>query len=247
MGGEDIGRYRGRGRNSKGTGTHTVVERPKIGAADDFGRSPHRTTLPDAELVAKVQGGETQAYAELVRRYQDRIFNTCWRICGHLEDARDLTQEAFLKAFEGLAEFRGQSGFYTWVFRVAVNLALTHRRRGRHRQTYSFDAIADSAGTQAEALAERAQGQAGADPSDGPSLAERHAAVGRALQSLDDEQRAVVVLRDIEEFSYEQIGVILQIPPGTVKSRLFRARLALRQAIEPLLGDAVRSVDHPNG
>ena len=84
--------------------------------------------MEDLELINKIRTGQTEAYGDLVRKYEDRVFNTCWRICGHLEDARDVTQEAFLKAYEGLSGFRRDSGFYTWIFRIAVNLALTKRR-----------------------------------------------------------------------------------------------------------------------
>lgn len=214
--------------------------RPSHGEGETFGRAPIKSAVDDAELIAQVSRGETQAYGELVRRYQDRVFNTCWRICGHLEDARDLTQEAFLKAFEGLSNFRGESGFYTWVFRVAVNLALTHRRRGKNRRVFSFESATESdaaidpiAPPNPSAPVEEAGGSL--------SAAERNAAVGRALGALDDEQRAVVVLRDMEGLNYEQIAAILQIPAGTVKSRLFRARMALQEALEPILGESTRA------
>jgi RNA polymerase sigma-70 factor (ECF subfamily) len=184
----------------------------------------------DAELVARVQRGESQAYAELVRRYQDRVFNACWRICGHLEDARDLTQEAFLKAFEGLGSFRGESGFFTWIFRVAVNLALTHRRNSHRRRMISLDQASNSGGTQAEELARHVRSE-NTERDVGPARGELHAAVIRALHDLDEDQRAVLVLRDIEGFDYQDIGAILRIPPGTVKSRLFRARAAVQRAI----------------
>jgi len=191
------------------------------------------------ELVERVKQGQTEAYGELVRRYQDRVFNACWRICGHLEDARDLTQEAFLKAFEGLGNFRQQSGFYTWIFRVAVNLSLSHRRNLHRRRTVSLDAA--SAGTLAEELVKRESPRAAVrdesddDPTRGLGEAELHAAVAGALQTLDDDHRAVIVLRDIEGFDYQEIATILQIPPGTVKSRLFRARIALQKAIAPAI------------
>lgn len=189
-------------------------------------------SFEDAQLIEKVKAGQTEAFGELVRKYEDRVFNTCWRICGHLEDARDLTQEAFLKAFEGLATFRRRSGFYTWVFRIAVNLALSHRRSAKRRRTVSLDG--DVAGTQAEGLAKRISRQTdGDDPRYSVSQAELQGCVVRALQALDDDYRAVVVLRDIEGFDYHAIGEILDIPPGTVKSRLHRARMALRQAILP--------------
>lgn len=219
-------------------GTPNVRARPTHGEGETFGRALPKSTADDAELVAQVKRGETQAYGELVRRYQDRVFNTCWRICGHLEDARDLTQEAFLKAYEGLPNFRGESGFYTWVFRVAVNLALTHRRRGKNRRVYSLDHTKDGADAAIDPIAPPSPTAANDDPVEAAGVAERNAAVGRALGALDDEQRAVVVLRDMEGLNYEQIGTILQIPAGTVKSRLFRARMALQTALEPIIGGA---------
>jgi len=191
--------------------------------------------VEDDALVERVKQGQTEAYGELVRRYQDRVFNACWRICGHLEDARDLTQEAFLKAFEGLGNFRQQSGFYTWIFRVAVNLSLSHRRNDHRRRRVSLDAGAAATGTQADELARRVRDESDDDPTRGPVEAELHAAVAGALQRLDDDHRAVIVLRDIEGFDYQEIARILQIPLGTVKSRLFRARIALQQAIDPAI------------
>jgi RNA polymerase sigma-70 factor (ECF subfamily) len=166
-----------------------------------------------------------------VRKYQDRVFNACWRICGHLEDARDLTQEAFLKAYEGLSGFRQQSGFYTWVFRVAVNLALSHRRKVARRREVSFDQSGGSDGSQADGLARHMASGRMDDPARAADEAELQGRVVRALQGLDDDHRAVIVLRDIEGFDYREIGEILEIPPGTVRSRLHRARLALGEAM----------------
>ena len=191
--------------------------------------------MEDFELIEKVSAGKTEAYGELVRKYQDRVFNACWRICGHLEDARDLTQEAFLKAYESLGSFRRQSGFYTWVFRVAVNLALTHRRKARVRHALSLDEPAGLGGSQAEELARRVKDASADDPAGVAGQAELHSRAARALQELDSDQRAVVVLRDIEGLDYREIGEVLQIPAGTVKSRLHRARMALREAIMPAL------------
>lgn len=184
-------------------------------------------------LLARVRAGQTEAFAEIIRRYQDRIFNTCWRICGNLEDARDLTQDAFLKAFERLDTFEAQSAFYTWLFRIAVNLALSFRRSGSRRRTVSLEGLPE--GTQAHHLMQRS-GVAKTDTSDVVSGTEAQSRVVAALQALDDDFRAVVVLRDIEGLGYHEVGVILDIPYGTVKSRLHRARQALRAAIEPVSG-----------
>jgi RNA polymerase sigma-70 factor (ECF subfamily) len=196
-------------------------------------------SLEDAELIEQVRAGRTEAYAALVRKYQDRVFNTCWRICGHLEDARDLTQDAFLKAYESLGEFRHESGFYTWIFRVAVNLSLSHRRKAARRRMMSLDQSGSESGTQAAELARRVGQSSEADPPVQLDETELHGRVVRALQDLDEDHRAVVILRDIEGFDYQAISEILSLATGTVKSRLHRARLALADALKAAARDAV--------
>ena len=192
------------------------------------GEQPVR--LEEASLIEEIKSGQTDRFEELVRRYQDRVFNACWRISGHLEDARDLAQEAFLRAFQEIGSFRHESSFYTWVFRIAVNLALSHRRRAGRRAMISLDQEYDAHGSQAQSLAGRVAGR-DASPDERARQAEDHQRVARALQSIDLDFRIVIVLRDIEGFGYQEISRILDIQPGTVKSRLFRARSALKQAI----------------
>lgn len=187
-------------------------------------------SMEDLEFINKIRAGQTEAYGDLVRKYEDRVFNTCWRICGHLEDARDVTQEAFLKAYEGLSGFRRDSGFYTWIFRIAVNLALTKRRDAARRRTTSLDEAAGSLGTQARDLVLRAspQNDPGSD-----EVTENHGRLVSAIHDLEPDYRSVVVLRDIEGMDYETIAGILDIPTGTVKSRLHRARVILSTALQP--------------
>ncbi len=184
--------------------------------------------LADALLVRRVQAGEPHAYTELVRKYQDRVFNACLRICGQREDAADLTQDAFLKAFAAIDEFRGASAFYTWIFRIAVNLSISHQRRQRQRATIPLDGQPGD-----RAAAARIEPAAPAtEPSAGLEATETRAQVAAALASLDDEHRAAVVLRDIEGCDYQEIADILELPLGTVKSRIFRGRMALRARLE---------------
>lgn len=135
------------------------------------------TGANDASLVQRLQAGDAGAFTELVRRYQDRLFNTAWRICGNAEDARDVTQEAFIKAYESIGSFRGASGFYTWVFRIAVNLAISHRRTTKRRATQSLDAPAEPhlAGSQAATLAARVQETRANNPADGAMARKRGA------------------------------------------------------------------------
>lgn len=186
----------------------------------------------DDELVAQARRGDVAAFGELVRRHQDALFNGICRMVGQREDAEDLAQEVFLKAYRHIARFEGRSSFYTWVYSIAVNVVISHRRKlsARRRQsTVSLDAIggddrpfdvADDAAT--------------------PDIVSQHHEVGErieeAIARLEDEHRDIVVLRDIEGFNYEEIGEMLGLPQGTVKSRLHRARLALREQLEDLVG-----------
>jgi len=208
-----------------------VAERPNSRKPTETSGQSESISLEDVQLVAEVQDGHTEAYGRLVERYQDRIFNACWRIVGNFEDARDLTQDAFLKAFEGLEGFRGESGFYTWIFRVAVNLALSHRRSSRIRRTISLDQAGGAEGTQAETLSQRMRDEGHRAPEQVADEVELRGKVVQAMQTLDADHRAVLVLRDIEGFDYRRIADILGVAVGTVKSRLFRARTAVRDAV----------------
>jgi len=210
-----------------------VAKRPTFGNDTDAEAPLRSSSNEEWEILKRVREGQAEAFGTLILQYQDRVFNTCWRICGNLEDARDLTQEAFLKAYERLDTFKQESGFYTWLFRIAVNLAISLRRSSTRRRQVPFDVVAE--GTQADALSQsaaRAGDRHAAGPANDSAL---QGLVVRALHELEEDYRAVVVLRDIEGFGYREIGEILDIPPGTVRSRLHRAREALRKAVEPAL------------
>ena len=205
-----------------------VVERAELERPP--GGPPIR--FEDAVLVRQVQEGDAGAFATLVSKYQDKIYNACWRMCGHEDDARDLTQEAFFRAYQGLAAFKGQSGFYTWLFRIAVNLALSHRRKASYRAAQSLDQPVGY-GTQAESLLARMADRSASSPSGHVVQAELQARVEAAIASLDPEHRTVIVLRDIEGMDYAQVADVLDVAVGTVKSRLHRARAALRELLAP--------------
>jgi len=229
----------GGGVSGRVRGTDQVDQRLSNGTERGTGRPVRSGPHDEAELIRRIREGQSEEFAELVARYQDRLFNTCWRICGNLEDARDITQDAFLKAYERLDSFKAQSGFYTWLYRIAVNLALSFRRTGGRRRHVSLEAAAE--GTQAGALARDSVSTAGGDPAAQASDIELHRQLARALQTLEDDFRAVIVLRDIEGFDYREIGEILEIPRGTVKSRLHRAREQLRQDLDVAPPPARRS------
>jgi len=184
----------------------------------------------DTDLVRQVVGGNGAAFGPIVRRYQDRLYNTVLRMVGSAEDARDLVQEVFIKAYENLASFKGTSSLYTWLFRIAVNTSLSHRRK-RKWVRMAGPAVDPSDGESCGDWPDPAEG----NPAREVLAAETEARVQQALSELDGEHRTVVVLRDIQHCDYREIADILGVPTGTVKSRLHRARLLLRDKLQPLL------------
>jgi RNA polymerase sigma-70 factor (ECF subfamily) len=199
-------------------------------------RAGGRVADDDAVLVEQAQAGDMGAFSRLVVRYQDRVLNACWRISGNRDDAQDLAQDAFLQALKKMETFERRASFYTWVFRIAVNLSISHRRRSARRVHLSLhnpegQPVIDH---QAAALVGRVSAES-TDPSARMTARETHQAVLEAMDELDEEHRAAVVLKDIEGFDYREIGDILEIPLGTVKSRIHRARMALRDRLGPIL------------
>ena len=171
----------------------------------------------DAQLISQALAGQTAAFGQLVQKYQDRLYNTVVHVAGNAEDAKDVVQEAFVQAFLKLESFQGASAFYTWLYRIAFNVAATHhRRRGAMR---SAERIALSDGH----LRDSAEGQSTADgPSEQLEREERCRQVRQAISQLADEHRVVLVLREMDGCCYETIAEILDLPVGTVRSRLHR-------------------------
>ncbi len=191
------------------------------------------TPLPSQDLatLSQLRRGNWSAMEDLVHRYQDRLFTTILRIVGHPEDAADLVQETFVRAIQHVSKFEGKSTLYTWLFRIAVNLSLSHRRAAAYRKTASIDADRDAGSPlngQAAGLRFQLAQRTETDPAVEAEVRMEHEELLQRLLSLDAQMCAIIVLRDIEECDYEQIGEILDIPVGTVKSRLFRACAALR-------------------
>lgn len=186
-----------------------------------------RNRNDDEALIDATLGGDRAAFGTLVCRYQDRLYNTLVKLVDSREDARDLTQDAFVQAFTKLESFKRASAFYTWLYRIAFNLAMSGRRR--KRPVVSIDQVRQQSGE--EPTAEQA------GPSEGLLTQERAAQVRHALTELQDEHRQILVLREVDGSSYEQIAEILGVPVGTVRSRLFRARMQLRERLIPILDD----------
>ncbi|HET6250973.1 MAG TPA: sigma-70 family RNA polymerase sigma factor [Tepidisphaeraceae bacterium] len=208
-------------------------------------QSPHdiigRGIRPDVALLQKAQKGDRGAYGQIVILYQDRLHNAVLRLVGDREEARELTQEAFTRGLMNLSSFRGDASPYTWLFRIAVNLAISQLRKVQRQRVFSLDASGNGRShrdgeDQASSLMDRvAREKTGESPLQRMERRERDDAVLAALGKLDAEYRAVLVMRDIEGFDYQQMADILSLPLGTLKSRLFRARLALRDELRTYL------------
>lgn len=188
----------------------------------------------DAPLVDRCRKGDLRAFEALVAKYQDRVYNMILRMCGRPADAEELAQETFLKALEKIGQFRGQSGFYTWLFRIAANLTISHRRRGGLIRFQSLMAGDDGDGETLD-LAPRLAVANTPPPEAIMMTAELSSRLMAALDGLDDEFRLAVVLRDVEEMDYSQIAEVLEVPIGTVKSRLHRGREMLKEKLSDLM------------
>ncbi len=182
----------------------------------------------EKQLIRECLAGRTEAFGELVIRYQDRLFNALTGILGSPDDARDVAQDAFVQAFQRLKTFRGQSAFYSWLFRIALNAAASQKRRTR-RKPASIDAVRDQTG------GDPPDRHPDAVPSHALEANERQAAVQSALARLPAEFRIPLVLKEIDGLKYHEIAAIVGCPVGTVRSRIHRARSELRQRLELLL------------
>lgn len=188
----------------------------------------------DLSLVRACRAGQTEAYGELVRRHQARLYPTVLRLLGSREDALDALQDAFIRGFEKLDQYQGDSSFHTWIYRIAVNMALSRLRTRRRRAIFRLP----GSRWEAESLAiEPADESPESDPSHSVGRAERNAKVAAALETLGEDQRTVVILKDFDGRRYEEIAEILKIPVGTVRSRLHRARAQLRSQLQSLIDD----------
>ncbi len=190
------------------------------------------TVNDDAQLIAQALAGQTAAFGQLVQKYQDRLYNTVVHVAGNAEDAKDVVQEAFVQAFLKLESFHGASAFYTWLYRIAFNVAATHRRRRGAMRSAEQVALAD--GHLRNSLQEHPRNAA-----DGPGerleREERCRQVRHAISQLPEEHRVVLVLREMDGCCYETIAEILDLPVGTVRSRLHRARMQLREHLKEVL------------
>jgi len=205
-------------------------------ANTDSYASNRRINVDDAILVKQCWQGDSAAMERLILKYQSRIYNIILKICADPDDAAELTQETFVKVIENINNFQGRSGFYTWAFRIAVNLTLNYCQRNARLGFSSLDAEQEKYYSSTnQALKELLSDDSSPDPAVLAQDRELCEIAVRSLMKLDDAQRVVVVLRDIEGMNYDQIAKVLDVELGTVKSRLSRARKKLRQILEAVL------------
>jgi RNA polymerase sigma-70 factor (ECF subfamily) len=181
----------------------------------------------DREAVRRVQAGDTEAFEVLVDKYKRKTFRLAFSVLRDQEEALDVSQEAFVKAFRSLPKFKGDSAFYTWLFRITMNLALDRRRQRitRARSMGGEDVPPEEW--------ERTAVAGDASPDDEAVGAERRSRIQAALESLPEHHRSIIILGDIQGLSYREIAEVLAIPMGTVMSRLHNARKRLREALGP--------------
>jgi RNA polymerase sigma-70 factor, ECF subfamily len=190
-----------------------------------------------SDLLKRAQAGDRAAYGQLVVLYQDRMYNAVLRMVGDRDEAAELTQEAFMRGLESLDTFRGDAGPYTWLFRIAINLTISQLRKTQRHRVFSLDRPrANGAGhtgdSQAAGLINRVRQNAQAEPGAAIEQRERAEQVVAAMGRIDPDYRAVLVMRDVEGFDYQQMADLLGLALGTLKSRLFRARVALRDQLK---------------
>ncbi len=200
----------------------------------------------DAALVAQARSGDQGAITEILESFQRRVFGICYRMVSHYDDAADLTQEALIKVLTNLDRFDGRAAFSTWVVRIAMNVSLSHlRKEKRRRATFVGSGRGDSGaagrnkafpdGNGAENVRNREPGEVSS-----VEQGEETEQLNVCLTKISDEYRALLILRDIQGLEYRQIAEVLAIPIGTVKSRIFRARLAFRKVYEQMELNAAR-------
>src|ERR1022692_2829491 len=186
--------------------------------------APEPPVVEEQELVKRARQGDLSAYDDLVRRYQERIYATLYHMTSNHEDANDLAQEAFIKAFQALKTFKGGSSFYTWVYRIAVNKTINFLKQRKNRSQMSLNDLDFNAEHDPDLVALVSE----KTPRREAGLAELQEKLNEAMQTLSEAHRLVVTLHDVQGLSHEEIARIMDCNIGTVRSRLFYARQQLQ-------------------
>jgi RNA polymerase sigma-70 factor (ECF subfamily) len=195
-------------------------------------RTPYTMSVDERRLIDRLIERDEQAFSEIVRLYGDKVFSLIYRMLGSRQEAEDVAQDVFITVFKTIESFRGEAKFSTWLLRIAANHA---KNRIKHLARRPTEGVDPDDVSQLRALPDRpappVQAQIDA-PDKLLEAAETNALVQQAVDELDEDQRLLVVLRDVDQLSYEEIGEITGLPEGTIKSRLHRARMAIKEWID---------------
>lgn len=187
----------------------------------------------DLELVRRVQAGDKSAFDVLVLKYQQKVINLVMRYVHDQHTAMDISQESFIKAYRGLKNFRGDSAFYTWLYRISINTAKNHLvSRSRRMPDDDIDA------QEAEQYEGGGKLREMSTPENEMMTSEIHSTITNAINALPDDLRIAITLRELEGLSYEEISEAMECPIGTVRSRIFRARDSIEKELAPLVGNS---------
>lgn len=188
-------------------------------------------SLAERRFLWRLRRRDEDAFSELVEQHKHMVFGVSYRLLGDREEAEDLAQDVFVTVFKRLDGFRGESSLRTWIYTIALNLS-RNRLRARDQRRYREHQSLEEHGDALQLATDPRPESLGDDPTRGVDREEALVALHRALDALAPEAREVLVLRDLDELAYEDIAALLELPVGTVKSRIFRARAALRQLME---------------
>jgi RNA polymerase sigma-70 factor (ECF subfamily) len=228
-------------RRAADTGVPTPVPQPDDAGAGDPGpgdAEPEAGRPDDRPLVERAQAGDRRAFQELVERYQHRVYMVAFGMLRDREDALDITQEAFIRVHRYLPEFKGSASFYTWLYRIVVNLCIDAKRRGGHEAEAAAGSRAGSRTVEDLPAGADAGGRPPVidDPETGMERKELARALGQALEGLSPNHRAVILLREVDGLSYKEMARVMKCSQGTIMSRLFHARKRMQDALSRWLG-----------
>lgn len=193
------------------------------------GKSPEAAEIDERQLIQRCIGGDASAFEPLVEKYRQRVWRLAYQVLHDREEAWDVAQEAFVRAFHSLPSFRGQSAFYTWLFRITVNVATDrHRQRGAQARAFGPERVTEEEWA-------RTTPDTGGGPDQQAARAEQRDRIRLALDALPPKARAIIMLSDVEGLSYREIAEVLNCPIGTVMSRLHNARKRLKALLGPML------------
>jgi len=193
--------------------------------------APLTAAIEDRVLVKQAQAGDLGAFDSLVRRYQERVYATLYHMTSNHEDANDLTQEAFIKAYKAINSFKGDSSFFTWVYRIAINKTINHLKQRKNKVHMSLNDLDFNAENDPDIVAFVSE----KTPRREVNLSELQEKLNEAMQKLSDIHRLVVTLHDVQGMSHEEISKIMDCNTGTVRSRLFYARQQLQAHLSDYL------------